>query len=182
MPFMFETERLILREWETGDAEFLFRLNNDPEVIRYTGDDPFKDIDAARSFIETYDQYTSFGHGRWLCVEKDGGQPVGWCGLKNRGFIDLGYRFLRSAWGKGYATESAFGSLEKGFEHFGMKEIIGRVAEGNENSIKVLIKLGMEFTHIDKCHGLPARHYLLTAEKWPQAKRAYLGSKHKQGL
>lgn len=177
MPFTFETDRLILREWVAGDAEFLFRLNNDPEVIRFTGDTPFKNVGAARKLIDSYDQYTAFGYGRWLCLEKEGGQAVGWCGLKNQGFIDLGYRFLRSAWGKGYATESAFGSLEKGFEHFNLTEVIGRVAEGNESSEKVVIKLGMKFTHIDHCHGLPTKHFSLTAEKWPEVKQVFLDLK-----
>ena len=39
--FYKQTARLILREMRPDDAPALFLLNEDPEVLRYTGDVPF---------------------------------------------------------------------------------------------------------------------------------------------
>jgi [ribosomal protein S5]-alanine N-acetyltransferase len=168
--FSFDTSRLLLREWTSKDAVFLFELNSDPLVIKYTGNGSFDNIEVARKFIEDYDQYKLNGYGRWLVTEKKTGLPIGWCGLKNQGFIDLGYRFLQSSWGKGYATEASLACLEKGFEHFKLPEIIGRVAIGNYASIRVLEKLGMQYAHTDTCHGLPVKHYKMTSKEWTAMK------------
>lgn len=37
-----KTKRLTLREFELSDAKSLYELNSNPEVIKYTGDPPFK--------------------------------------------------------------------------------------------------------------------------------------------
>ncbi|MCB0778732.1 MAG: GNAT family N-acetyltransferase, partial [Flavobacteriales bacterium] len=41
------------------------------------------------------------------------------------GQVDLGYRLLRSAWGRGYATEASKACLEWGFQQAGLDTIIG---------------------------------------------------------
>ena len=48
---LFETDRLFLREWILEDAQNFFDLNNDPEVIRYTGDPPFESLEATEEFM-----------------------------------------------------------------------------------------------------------------------------------
>ena len=52
-----ETERLYLREMTLEDAENLYLLNLDSEVIRYTGDKTFENIENAKMFLEGYDHY-----------------------------------------------------------------------------------------------------------------------------
>jgi len=61
--------------------------------------------------------------------------------------FDIGFRFFKKYWNKGYATESARACLDLGFEKFGMKTIIGRARKENTASIHVLEKLGLTFTH-----------------------------------
>lgn len=51
---MLITQRLKLREFKIIDAEGFYNLNNDPEVLKYTGDDPFISINQAREFIIKY--------------------------------------------------------------------------------------------------------------------------------
>ncbi len=46
-----DTPRLLLREMTPVDAEQAYLLNLDPEVIRYTGDEPFDSIETARRFL-----------------------------------------------------------------------------------------------------------------------------------
>jgi len=44
--------------------------------------------------------------------------------------VDLGYRFKKEVWGKGYATEAAYASIKYGFERLGLKIITGRARSG----------------------------------------------------
>ncbi len=159
--YLFETARLGLRPILASDAEEMFILNSDWDVVKYTGDVPFKSIEEARTFISNYDHYEKYGYGRWLVALKDTHETLGWCGLKNHNdeFIDIGFRFMKKHWGKGFATESALACINYGFENLGMTEIIGRAMPENEASIAVLKKLGMKYFKQDECKGLHAAHW-----------------------
>ena len=127
MNIVFETDRLILRTFTIEDAPLIYDLNLDPDVIRYTGD-PIKDIEDARQILEQtiLPQYALYNYGRWAVHVKPGLEFIGCCGLKARpetclsgrqgNEIDLGYRFIKKAWGKGYATEAAFACIKYGFD------------------------------------------------------------------
>lgn len=144
-----ETSRLILRELIPDDAKNFYLLNLDPEVIKYTGDPPFESIESARSFLENYNQYELNGYGRWACLLKENMEWVGWCGLKfeqESGETDIGYRFFRKHWGKGYGTESAKACLNYGFEKLGLNKIVGRAMKKNIGSIRIFEKLEMTFS------------------------------------
>ncbi len=146
--FTLETPRLILREFREEDAEDLFRLNANPEVMRYTGDTPFADVEAARRFVRDYDEYEREGFGRWAVIDRRDGRFMGFCGLRremNTGEVDLAFRLSPRYWSSGFATEAARASLQAGFERFGLKEIIGRAMRENLPSISVLQKLGMKY-------------------------------------
>jgi ribosomal-protein-alanine N-acetyltransferase len=90
-------------------------------------------------------QYTLYNHGRWAVHQKSNLEFIGWCGLKcrpERNEIDLGYRFMKKFWGKGYATEAAFACIQYGFNRLNLQQIIGRALPGNVASIKVLENAG----------------------------------------
>lgn len=57
MKIISETKRLMLREFLVSDAENLYRLNLDWDVIKFTGDLAFESIESAKLFIENYDHY-----------------------------------------------------------------------------------------------------------------------------
>lgn len=146
--FTFETPRLRLRALRAGDAPDLYRLNSDPDVMRYTGDSPFSDPAAARTFLDRYDRYALDGFGRWAVEHRPDGEFMGFCGLHRHqatGAVDLAFRFFPRFWAAGYATEAARASLQVGFERFGLREIEGRAMRENLASITVLQKLGMKY-------------------------------------
>ena len=58
------TERLFLRPFSSEDAKDIFELNSDPEVMKYTGDQPFGSITEARKFILSYNHYEKWNRGR----------------------------------------------------------------------------------------------------------------------
>ena len=65
--------------------------------------------------------------------------------------FDVGYRFFKKHWNKGYAKEAAKSCLKIGFEKFNMKTIAGRAMKENVASIKVLEKLGLTFFEERNC-------------------------------
>ncbi len=90
---------------------------------------------------------------------------IGWCGLKfnEEKEIDIGFRFLKKEWGKGYARESARATIKYGSEKLNMNHFIGRTAKDNLASIKVLEKIGFEFKEQRTCHGIKdALYFTLT--------------------
>jgi len=148
MVSILETQRLILRELNPNDAENFYKLNLNPNVIKYTGNSAFKDIDEAKKFLENYQDYKLNGFGRWAVVEKSTKEFLGWCGLKydeNLDETDIGFRFFEEHWNKGFATESAKACIDYGFENLNLKTIVGRAMSENIASIKVLVKIGLKF-------------------------------------
>ncbi len=165
-----ETDRLILREMRVEDAPDFFALNADWEVLKYTGDDPFENIHQAEEFLRNYPSisYLKDGFGRWTCILKETSEIIGWCGLRvqNTGETDLGYRFHRRFWGKGYATESSIASLNTGFYDLELDTIIARAAKENKASIHVIEKLGMKLRTEEVFHGLDGLLYELSKQNW----------------
>lgn len=158
MNVIIETPRLLLRTFTEKDAHLIYELNLDPVVTRYTLD-PVRDEAHAQEILENVilPQYALNNYGRWAVHTKPELAFIGWCGLKLRpekNEIDLGYRFLPVAWGKGYATEAASACLKYGFETVGLARIVGRALPGNIASIRVLEKCGMRYTGQEMIEGL----------------------------
>ena len=168
MHIIFETERLILRRFTEADAGLLFYLNSDPEILKYLHEPPLKDksdsLDKLKNII--LPQYER-NLGRWAIHQKENNEFIGWCGLKylpEPDEIDLGYRFVKTAWGKGFATEAAKQTLAYGFNTLQLKTITGRAHIENIASQKVLEKIGMQFVNegiVDDC---PVRTYIATPD------------------
>jgi ribosomal-protein-alanine N-acetyltransferase len=143
-----ETERTILRNLTSNDAADFYVLNLDKEVLKYTGDRPFENVQTAKNFLINYDQYEKYGVGRLAVIEKATLKFIGWCGLKynpDKDEYDMGFRFYRDYWNKGFATETAKRCLDYGIKELGIQRIVGRAMKDNIASIKVLEKIGMTF-------------------------------------
>jgi len=157
-----QTDRLLLRELNPDDAGDLYQLNLDPDVIKYTGDDAFKTVEAAAAFLKAYDDYLKNGYGRWAMIEKETGAFIGWCGLKfhaDANETDIGFRLFKQYWNKGFATEAASACLDYGFKTLYIKSIIGRAMADNTASIRVLEKIGLTFEKPFEFHGGPGVIY-----------------------
>ncbi|MFT5680137.1 MAG: ribosomal-protein-alanine N-acetyltransferase [Myxococcota bacterium] len=159
------TPRLLLRPHRLADAAFMTRLNANPEVVRYTGDVAFNDPSEAVVVVRSLQaQFTSRRMGRLIAIERDTGEPVGWCGLRwhaDEGAADLGYRFLQDRWGRGYATESSRACIGYGFEDLDLPMLFARAVPENIGSVRVLEKLGFVRIGSTDCHGMTADRYEL---------------------
>ncbi|WP_342748346.1 GNAT family N-acetyltransferase [Flavobacterium album] len=123
--------------------------------MQFTGDAPFVTIEEAHRFLENYSHYKEYGFGRWAVIRKEDDVFLGWCGLKystESDEHDIGFRFFKRYWNKGYATEASKACIYYGFHQLGLTTIVGRAMEANIASVRVLEKLGMEYCHtIDFC-------------------------------
>ena len=145
-----KTKRLTLREFELSDANSLYELNSDPEVIKYTGDPPFKNKVEAKEFILNYNHYKKYGFGRWVVILNSTNEFIGWSGIKfteEKDELDLGFRFFRKYWGNSYASESAAACVDYAFNTLNINKLYGRAMKENKASISVLEKIGMKYSH-----------------------------------
>ena len=170
MEFLFESERLWFRETTPDDAEEMYKLNSDPDVMRYTGDVYWDSVEQAREFLSNYSDFRKNKMGRWAAIRKEDGAMIGWCGLKLHadGMVDLGYRLFKKYWNQGFATEAGLVNLEYGFETLKLKEIVGQVIPEHAASIRVLEKVGMTYSHdaLDEDEGYKILVYKITNENF----------------
>lgn len=149
LPHRIETERTLLRPYEEADSIAAFGWFGDPEAMR------FEPGGADRSVAETRERLLGYmahqeahGFSKWMVLSSCDRLPIGHAGLmvlEETGEIELGYRLLRSEWGKGLATEVARAWLDYGREELGLDRIIAFTQPGNQASVRVMERLGMSF-------------------------------------
>ena len=137
------------------DAEFVFRLANEPSFLSNIGDKGVRNLDDARQFIleGPWTRQAKPGYGQLLVELKESGVPIGICGLLYRESLDLtdvGLAHLPEFWKRGFAYEAADGVLKYGHSTLGIDTIVGLTSEDNLASIRVLEKLGMKFERVVK--------------------------------
>ena len=150
-----ETERLLLRQFSTEDAEFILELLNEPSFIRNIGDRGVRTIEGANSYILNGPvvSYAKNGFGLYLVKLKETNESIGMCGLIKRDTledVDIGYAFLPRFWSKGYAVESALAVKEYARNVIGLNHIVAITDPENEGSIRVLEKIGFNFEKMVK--------------------------------
>ncbi|HLK55553.1 MAG TPA: GNAT family N-acetyltransferase [Chthonomonadaceae bacterium] len=149
MQVYLETECLILRRLTLEDADVLYALDNDPEVMRYiNAGAPVSYATIREQLLPRYLSYYETGadYGYWAAIEKESGEFIGWFHFRparDTEEIELGYRLKRAAWGKGYATEGSRALVRKGFQELGLPRIIAKTLTANQASRHVMEKLGM---------------------------------------
>ncbi|MFM7154149.1 MAG: GNAT family N-acetyltransferase [Bacteroidota bacterium] len=168
--FLAETERLLLRELDFSDEKDLFEMDSDPEVHRFIDKQPVKTPEEVRKvIIMIRKQYQENGIARWAVTEKATGECIGWSGLKfhrnplnnHVDIYELGYRFKRKHWGKGYATESSKAVIEYAFRHLPVTTLYAITDPDNTQSRRVLEKLGFVLTEIFDYDGVATTWYEL---------------------
>ena len=154
------TDRLILRDITEADAELLFELDSDREVMRYIGPRPADEVESYRDRTrEVYVPYQAHPwHGLRIVLDRASGEFLGWVfarpatasknaremGWTRPDEVEVGYRFRRSAWGRGVATEASMPLVQIALEDPETTAIVACALEGNAASLRVLHKLGLE--------------------------------------
>lgn len=142
------TERLILREFETGDWQGACRYLSDPEVLQYMEYYPGGE-DQAKTYVNTMlsmQKEEPRKHIKLACVLRQSGEVIGECGLVIAGHEEnagLCFRFSRAFWGRGYASEAARAVIAFGIERLRLHRISAACDSRNLAAIRVAEKAGM---------------------------------------
>ena len=167
------TERLLLRHWRASDSEAFAAMNADPDVMRhFPGTLQAEASDALLHRISS--ELDERGWGLWALEERASGRVLGFTGLSPVPFaapfapaVEIGWRLVRSHWGRGLASEAARASLKYGFGALSLHEIVAFTFVGNERSRAVMRRLGMthdpadDFEHPLIAEGHPLRPHVL---------------------
>lgn len=148
------TDRLHLRRFTAADANHLFDLDSDPEVMRYlSGGTPTPraviEAEILPRFISAHHRWPGFGF--WAAIGRATGQFLGWFSLRpirdaNPRVAALGFRLRRVAWGQGYATEGLLALIRLAFTGLGVVRLVATTYEENLASRRVMEKAGMVLT------------------------------------
>lgn len=162
------TERLELRlltsERAPEYAELLVALDGDREVMRFITGEPTPRADIIdRELPALLDRQAAYPRlGRWLAFSRPDDAFVGWFELAptvpedqageqpTDDEAEVGYRLLRSAWGRGYATEGTRAVIGHAFETVGLRRVWAQTMAVNLPSRGVMERVGM--THVRTFH------------------------------
>jgi RimJ/RimL family protein N-acetyltransferase len=183
-----DSTRLSFRLMGKENAQDLWVLDQDPEVMRYlNGGKPTSMETINDVFIPRMEAYrnTTKGYGLWQVTDKKNQEYLGWILVRPMGFftdkpdftnIELGWRFFKKTWGKGYATEAAI-AIKDAITHpesdqktskINIQNISALAIEDNLGSIAVMKKIGMhfikKFNHEDPMGNLNAVHYQMAVK------------------
>jgi RimJ/RimL family protein N-acetyltransferase len=163
MEKILETDRLIVRKFTEADLDALYRLDSDPDVMKYISNGiPRTYEQTERSINNILQYYDSHDYGIWAIIYKPENKFIGWAGLKdldNTDKIEIGYRFFKDYWGKGIATEASMAIRDYGFNVLGLKRIVGITNPENKGSIRVFEKIGLKFKHIARYYKTDVLYY-----------------------
>lgn len=165
---IFETQRLIAREWEPEkDAQRAFEIYSHPEVMHFikgpSGIPTNVEEQKARLELRCAEYRKYEGTGSWALEEKETGTIVGsvilkWLPDADRvptGDLEVGWHLAREHWGKGYASESGLRAVQYAFDNLQPPVIYAVVRLGNERSVRVTQRMGMQpIGRTDKYYGV----------------------------
>lgn len=147
--YLFTSERLGFRNWNSRDLEGFAQMIADPEVMRFFPQT--QTMDDALAFIERQQaHFESFGFNYFAVETLNDQNFIGFIGLSWQDYpspfnpaVDIGWRLKKSAWRKGYATEGAKRCMQFAFQELKLKKVIAVCPVVNKPSEAVMKKVGM---------------------------------------
>lgn len=156
-----DSARLQYQLMTAADAELMFKLDQDPEVMRYvTAGKLTTREEIAEIYIPRMESYTNpeKGWGLWKVSLIHDNSFIGWILVRPEDFfsnniklhnLELGWRFNRDSWGRGYATEAAEMIKQALIEAGDCTKLSAIAVEDNRASINIMLKLGMSYIKTD---------------------------------
>jgi RimJ/RimL family protein N-acetyltransferase len=169
------TSRLVLRPFTEDDAEPLYGILCQDDILRYfPNPGPPSPERVQRLVAHQLVHWAERGLGWWAVQPRGTQELIGWCGLQflpETQETEVGYLLSRPFWGRGLTTEAATTSLRFGFEELGLESIIGLVHPDNIASRRVLEKLGMGFVDRAIYFGMECLRYSLASSAFDPNRR-----------
>lgn len=150
---LLESERLILRQLEAGDADSMFDYFSREKVVEYYDVERFTSRDEAVEMIEgLLYRYEARKQIRWGIVLRGEDKIIGTCGFhaleKMHLKAEVGYELHSDYWGKGIMTEAIQTIVAFGFAEMDLNRIEAFYNPLNLASKKVLENCGFSFEGI----------------------------------
>ena len=147
------TERLFIRPWEEGDRDAFHQIMADPEVHKFTNEDPWTEEttgDVMKWFLDNKGGWDwKPGHFNCPLILRETNELIGRVGLnpfmEEENIPEIEWTLGQAYWGRGYATEIGKAILQYGFEYGGFDAIIGFAFPENKASRRVMEKIEMAF-------------------------------------
>jgi RimJ/RimL family protein N-acetyltransferase len=154
------TDRLCLRPPTPRDAEALYDLFADPEVMHDLGKEPVSALEEARAMIEDgiggwrtdglgpFILETAATHRRvvgqagLMIFDTRGWTPSSWANAGSHAQPELGWALIRAHWGHGYATEAAAAIRDWAHECRSIDRLVSLISSDNVRSQRVAERLG----------------------------------------
>lgn len=163
----FETQRLLVRPRTMADFEDCLAMDRDIEVTKHIPG-PWHDPEQHEAFVRQRmqaDYGPGLGYG--TVVDKlHSGRFLGWILLipadGTGPEIEIGWRLVREAWGRGYATEAAIPVVRHAFVTLKADRIVAEIAPRNAASLRVAQKLGLTDAGMHHDQGAIWRRFQIT--------------------
>lgn len=144
-----ETDRLFLELISEKHFNPFMKMDMDPEVMKFIRKPSANETEVKERFsrLQNY-MKNNPGFGGFAAIEKSSGEMIGvgfliHIEMNTEYGYEVGYRLLKSAWGKGYATEISKKLIQYGFNDKQMTEIFGTTNPDHVVSQKTLMKAGL---------------------------------------
>ncbi len=149
-PAAVQTDRLLLRAFESSDFDDLASIYGREDVVRFLYEPRYTDTDVQRALEKRIGNRSIRGDGdaiSFAMVQRGGGALIGdcvvWVLSEQHSQGEIGFVVHPDHHGHGFATEAARELLRIAFEELGLHRVVGNVEARNISSARVLEKLGM---------------------------------------
>jgi ribosomal-protein-alanine N-acetyltransferase len=142
-----ETDRLVLSEYRKLHLNDYYQLKSCEEVWKYSTFVPLKNVDQAKSMLDSIIEDRASGKYAFMALhKKDSNDFIGEAGIigcnPNANRCEIGYNLLPRYWRKGYATEITKAIVKYAFESLKFERVEALALQANTSSCRVLEKSG----------------------------------------
>lgn len=135
--------RLVLRQVRLDDAEALFSVLSDVELMTWWSSGPHRSVEQTRAYLEP----AARGEWRsWAITRAGEDVALGWVNAHERreNVSEIGYILARSAWGQGIAREAVTMLLDQLLVTEGQRRAFADADPENVASIGLLTSMGFQ--------------------------------------
>ena len=150
---LFETDRLLVRQFEHADLDALAALTSDPRIMRFVGNGvPLTRAEVQEWIAASRKNQETHGYGTGAVVDKSTRVLMGWAGFARPadGDEELIYGLAHEHWGNGYGSELLAGLIGYAANDLQLGVLRALVHPDNHRSVSMLLRAG--FVLADSCY------------------------------